>query len=85
MAVAFEERAFMCVFYFIIPRRVEILKRECFYRCDSLEDVSFEDDSDLVRIEWKAFTSTGRSSIVIPNIMEVICGDTFEGTEIGDM
>jgi hypothetical protein len=38
-----------------IPRRVQILCSECFSNCYSLSSISFEIDSELTRIESKAF------------------------------
>jgi hypothetical protein len=50
---------------------VEVLDERCFARCKSLNDVIFEDDSLLKRIEKEAFIETVVKSIRIPSNTQV--------------
>ena len=56
---------------------IDILGRECFCGCESLESVSFEDDSHLVRIEEREFRNSSICHIVIPCRVEILCKECF--------
>ncbi|MDR0662005.1 MAG: leucine-rich repeat domain-containing protein [Holosporales bacterium] len=50
----------------VIPGTVQILGSSCFEGCKSLTSVSFETDSQLRRIEVRAFHRSSLKSITIP-------------------
>jgi hypothetical protein len=50
-----------------IPNSVEFLDPYCFYECESLTEVIFEDGCTVKRIEGNAFHLSGLKSIRIPN------------------
>jgi hypothetical protein len=60
-----------------IPRHVQILCSECFASCHSLSSISFEIDSELIRIETRAFTGTRLSLVVVPGSTSFIAGNAF--------
>jgi hypothetical protein len=64
-------RVLDCGTRFVVPRRVEIIGKECFWDCRSIREVLFEEDSDLKLIENRAFSYSSVKSIIIPARTEV--------------
>jgi hypothetical protein len=60
-----------------IPRTVQILRTNCFSRCWSLENISFETNSQLRCIESRAFYNSFLKSITIPHHVEVLGSECF--------
>jgi hypothetical protein len=60
-----------------IPRSVQILCSSCFSRCSSLSSIFFETNSQLTRIETRAFGTTCLSLAVVPGGIKWIAGDAF--------
>jgi hypothetical protein len=69
----------------IIPRDIEILCSGCFSWCQSLESVTFESNSRLARIEFRAFASSSLQSIVIPCGVQFIDGSAFRNMELSSI
>jgi 1-acyl-sn-glycerol-3-phosphate acyltransferase len=61
----------------IIHRHIRIFCSSCFSFCRSLSSISFECDSELIRIESKAFSSSSLESITIPRHVQFIDGSAF--------
>jgi hypothetical protein len=65
-----------------IPRYVQILCSSCFSYCESLSSISFMTDSELTRIESKAFYScSSLNSITIPRYVQILCSSCFSYCE----
>ena len=45
--------------------------------CKSLEMIKFESPSTLIRIESKAFASSGLKQIEIPKSVKILCSECF--------
>jgi predicted metal-binding protein len=60
-----------------IRRHIEILGSNCFAYCESLSSITFESNSDLTRIESRAFYDSSLSSIVIPGNVEILGSECF--------
>jgi hypothetical protein len=61
-----------------INRCIEILCEECFARCTSLENLIFESNSELRRIEENAFLSCKSVTLIcIPASVEILCSQCF--------
>jgi hypothetical protein len=62
-----------------IPNRVGILSSKCFWKCESLREVTFESDSKLDRIESEVFRScSSLCSICIPRSVTILCSECFQ-------
>ncbi|MDR0662284.1 MAG: leucine-rich repeat domain-containing protein [Holosporales bacterium] len=61
----------------VIPRTVQILGLNCFGGCWLLENISFEVDSQLKRIESRAFWETFLKSVTIPRDVEILGSSCF--------
>jgi hypothetical protein len=62
---------------FVVPKIVEVLGEKCFYRCESLSEIIFEEDSELTRVEKFAFYSCAAESIRIPRKVEILSDGCF--------
>jgi hypothetical protein len=60
-----------------IPRNIKVLAKNCFYKCQSLENVTFETGTKLKTIEDGAFSLCALTEIVIPRSVEVIKINAF--------
>jgi hypothetical protein len=60
-----------------IPRHVQILCSECFSHCASLSSISFERESELARIEARAFNWTSLSSVIGRENTSFVAGGPF--------
>jgi hypothetical protein len=60
-----------------IPSSVVVLGKRSFYRCESLESVTFESGSRLERIEEYAFYESGLKSILVPSSVVVLGKSSF--------
>jgi hypothetical protein len=60
-----------------IPRRVRILCSKCFSSCILLSSFSFERDSELTRIETKAFRAMCLPFVVVPGGVSLVPDDAF--------
>jgi hypothetical protein len=65
----------------VIPNSVEIIGERCFDGCRSLNEVVFEEGSNLTRIDGRAFSFSGLESIRIPSKVEIIGESCFYGCE----
>jgi hypothetical protein len=54
-----------------IPRNVETLGFECFYKCKSLS-IDFDCASKLIHIEDRVFANSSLGSIIIPRSVEIL-------------
>jgi hypothetical protein len=70
-------RAVCLVWRCCFPSSVEVVWESCFYSCDSLTSVTFDANSQLFRLEKKAFSESGLQSIHLPGSLEVICESCF--------
>jgi hypothetical protein len=61
-----------------IPRNVQIIAGSCFAKSRSIRIVEFEEDSELLRIEDRAFAVSSLESIAIPNKVEVLGEGVFD-------
>jgi hypothetical protein len=55
-----------------IPSNVEVIRKDCFYHCESLCEVTFESSSKLKEIGEDVFCECAIKSIRIPSNVEVI-------------
>ena len=62
----------------IIPASVTSIEGNAFNGCTALNNVSFEDGSNLTKIGLKAFTGTAITSIIIPDKVTSILGNAFQ-------
>jgi hypothetical protein len=60
-----------------IPRMIEFIREECFFRARFLREVIFESDSNLKRIDGAAFFDCGLKSVRIPSKVEFIGEECF--------
>jgi ribosomal protein L32 len=68
--------------FITISRHVQILCSRCFSSCESLLSISFEIDSELMRIESYAFYScSSLKSITIPHHVQILCSRCFSSCE----
>ena len=67
--------------FITIPREFEYLEKGCFPECQSLEYVSFEGNSHLVRIDAEAFRKSGLKSMTIPREVKTLDDSCFYGCE----
>jgi hypothetical protein len=58
---------------------VEVLRSLYFQNCESLSLISFENDSQLHRIESDPFSGSTLKSIIIPRDVDFINGSAFSG------
>ena len=65
-----------------IAGSVQVIGEDAFHYCSSLENVTFEENSSLKEISDSAFSSTGLSSVVLPDSLEVIDFAAFLGTPL---
>jgi hypothetical protein len=65
----------------VIPSCVEFIAEQCFRRCKSLNELIFENDSNLKRIDKYAFSSSGLKSVQIPAKVESIGEGCFSHCE----
>jgi hypothetical protein len=66
-----------------LPSSVEILSRECFSGCTSLDSLIFESGSELKRIEAKAFARcSSLQSICIPQSLNALCKSWALGSSL---
>jgi hypothetical protein len=70
-------RLFAQVPSFCVAKHIGVLCEHCFARCSSLKQVTFEEGSELMRIEKKAFAFSGVTSIRIPANVEILCERCF--------
>jgi hypothetical protein len=61
----------------VIPSTVQILGSSCFSYCESLSSISFESNSQLIRIESFAFSGSSLESIVIPSTVQILGSSCF--------
>ncbi len=62
----------------VIPKTVEEIGYYAFQSCENLEQVIFDEDSALRKIEYNAFANCKQlSSIIIPHGVEIIDNDVF--------
>ncbi|MBR3472740.1 MAG: leucine-rich repeat domain-containing protein [Prevotella sp.] len=65
-----------------IPANVQYIEASCFMFCPNLEEVNFEDDSQLVGLGWGAFRyCTALQYITLPKNITVLPAKVFEGCE----
>jgi uncharacterized protein YuzB (UPF0349 family) len=60
-----------------IPNNIEILGSKCFSQCKSFSSITFESNSQLIRIESFAFSSSSLQTIVIPSSVEILGSKCF--------
>jgi hypothetical protein len=63
------------------PSSIEMICGSCFHTCESLTSVTFDANSQLSRLEKKAFYRSGLQSIHLPGSLEVICEFCFASCE----
>jgi hypothetical protein len=61
-----------------IPRNVKIIASSCFAKSNSIRIVEFEEGSELLRIEDRAFAVSSLQSIAIPKKVEVLGDGVFD-------
>ena len=64
----------------VIPSNIEEIKREAFYECSRLENVTLNEG--LKKIGSEAFVGTKIKSITIPSTVEEIGGGAFVDIEV---
>ena len=65
-----------------IPNSITSIKGSAFYNCSSLTSIEFEDDSQLVSIEYSAFGFSPLTSIEIPNTVTSIGDYVFQYSKL---
>ena len=65
----------------IVPKHVQVLCRRCFYQREQVKSISFEDDSELHRIEYEAFKGTSIERFVVPRLVSEIEYGAFSGCD----
>lgn len=60
-----------------IPKSVKVIEKYAFYKCEKLNRVSFQEESQLERIGQGCFWGTGIQRIVIPRGVKEIQEHTF--------
>jgi Pyruvate/2-oxoacid:ferredoxin oxidoreductase delta subunit len=62
----------------LIPHHVQILCSSCFSYCNSLSSISFETESELIRIDSCSFHGcSSLKSITIPHHVQILCSSCF--------
>jgi hypothetical protein len=61
-----------------VPADFEFLGDGCFYKCQNLSEMAFEDGSKLRRIGMSALAYTKLQSILVPAALEVIIAGCFQ-------
>ncbi len=65
-----------------IPANVQYIESSCFMFCPNLEEVNFEDDSQLVGLGWGSFRyCSSLQYITLPKNITVLPAKVFEGCE----
>jgi hypothetical protein len=62
-----------------IPRTVEVICKQTFARHSSLNEVTFEEGSQLKRIEANGFARTSMECLRIPASVEILCDCCLQG------
>jgi hypothetical protein len=65
-----------------IPGSVQQIGELCFAWCSRLDDLAFEKESKLQRIEESAFGGSGLRRIVLPNAHEFMAGSALRETHV---
>jgi hypothetical protein len=60
---------------------IEVFGSSCFAGCRSIALISFESESRLTRIEFRAFSQSSLQSILIPCSVEILCSFCFSSCE----
>jgi hypothetical protein len=60
-----------------IPSNIEILGSSCFSFCQSLSLISFESNSQLIRIESNTFSGSSLQSVLIPSTVQILGSKCF--------
>jgi hypothetical protein len=55
-----------------VPASVEVLCEKCFFKCNSLPSVTFEEDSKLHRIEEYAFGESALTALLLPHSIHFV-------------
>ncbi len=69
----------------VIPKNVTNISGHAFYYCDSLESVTFEENSSVTLIDDYAFQNSGLTSIVIPQSVEELNCAFYEATNLASV
>ena len=65
-----------------VPLSVKVIEESAFQNCKYLEQITFEDNSQLERIERKSFVQCQKlKSIIFPSSLQIIEKECFDGCE----